>query len=136
MIPWLAQNYTASPNLTSYNFTLRSGIQFADGEPLNSTAVYFSLNRLLVEDGSAPFGHGVQASWIIQRLSEHELSTTLCCVQQYTDAYVNQVLAENFVQITGPLTFTINVMEPNSAFPYLMTGRLGRYRCTSKRYGE
>jgi ABC-type transport system substrate-binding protein len=122
VIPWLAQNYTASPNLTSYNFTLRSGIQFADGEPLNSTAVYFSLNKLLVEDGSAPFGHGVQASWIIQQLLNTSLSTTLCCAQKYTPTYVNQVLGENFVQITGPLTFTINVMEPNSAFQYLMTG--------------
>jgi len=105
-----------------YNFTLRSGITFADGEPLNSTSVYFSLNRLLVEDGSASFGHGVQASWILQQLLNTSLSTTLCCAQNYSSTYVNQVLAENFVKITGPLTFTINVMRPNSAFAYLFTG--------------
>lgn len=121
-IPWLASNYTSSANLMQYNFTLRSGITFADGEPLNSSAVYFSLNRLLVEDGSAPFGHGVQASWILQQLLNTSLSSTLCCTQNYTEAYVNEVLAENFVQITGPLTFTINVMQPNSAFPYLLAG--------------
>src|SRR5579872_3135435 len=47
LIPWLAQNYTVSANRLEYNFTLRQGITFADGEPLNSSAVYFSLNRVL-----------------------------------------------------------------------------------------
>ncbi len=123
MIPWLAQNYTAAANLMSYNFTLRSGITFADGEPLNSSAVYFSMNRLLIEDGSAPFGHGVQASWIIQQLENTSLSSTLCgCSQNYSAAWVNEVLAQNFIQITGPLTFRVNVLNPNSAFEYLFTG--------------
>src|SRR5580693_7431978 len=54
VIPWLAQSYTVSSDQKVYSFTLRSGITFADGEPLNSTAVYFSLNRLLVFDGSTP----------------------------------------------------------------------------------
>jgi hypothetical protein len=39
----------------------------------------------------------------------------------YNSAYVDTVLAENFVTITSPTTFTINVMNPNSAFAYLLT---------------
>jgi hypothetical protein len=38
----------------------------------------------------------------------------------YNSAYVDSVLAENFVQITSPTTFTINVMQPNAAFLYLL----------------
>ncbi len=62
IIPWLAQSYTVSTNQRQYTFTLRTGITFADGEQFNSSAVYFSLNRLLVMDGSTPEAHGTQAS--------------------------------------------------------------------------
>ena len=121
VIPWLAQSYTASSDLKSYQFTLRSGITFADGETLDATAVYFSLNRLLILDGSTPVGHGTQASWILGQLQNTSYSTTLGGHPTYNNAYVDGILAENFVQITSPTTFTINVMNPNSAFPYLMT---------------
>jgi len=120
IIPWLAQSYIVSPDLSTYNFTLRSGITFADGEPMNSTAVYFSLNRLLIEDGSTPVSHGTQASFILQQLLNTSLSSTLCCSQTYNSTYVNAVLGENFVQITGPLTFTIHVQNPNFAFQYML----------------
>ena len=52
VIPWLAQSYSVSSDGLSVSFTLRQGITFADGEPLNSSAVYFSLNRLLIIDGT------------------------------------------------------------------------------------
>jgi len=62
VIPWLAQNYAISPDGKTLTATLRTGVSFADGETLNSTDVYFSYNRLLIMDGSAPVGHGTQAS--------------------------------------------------------------------------
>jgi ABC-type transport system substrate-binding protein len=121
LIPWLAQNYTVSSDLKTYDFTLRSGITFADGEPLNSTAVYFSFNRLLIEDGSTPLSHGTQASFILQQLLDRSLSTTLCgCVQNYSNSYENNVLGENFVRITRPLSFTLQVQNPNLAFEYML----------------
>jgi ABC-type transport system substrate-binding protein len=121
VVPWLAQSYTASSDLKTYSFTLRSGIKFADGEPLDSTSVYFSLNRALIMDGSTPVGHGTQASWILQQLLNTSLSTTLGGHVTYNQAYVDTVLGENFVTINSPTTFTINVMNPNAAFPYLLT---------------
>jgi len=94
---------------------------FADGEPLNSTTVYFSLNRLLIEDGSTPVSHGTQASFIIQQLLNKSLSTTLCgCFQRYDSNYVREVLSENFVQVTGTYTFTIHVQNPNFALEYML----------------
>jgi ABC-type transport system substrate-binding protein len=121
VIPWLAQSYTASPDLKTYSFTLRSGIHFADGEPLNSTAVYFSLNRLLVGDGSSPVSHGTEAAWLVQQLLDVSLSSYLSgSPQKYNQQYLTNVLKENFVEITGPLTFKIHTMQPNSAFPYLL----------------
>ena len=84
VIPWLAQNYTVSPSGRSVNFNLRGGIKFADGEPFNSTAVYFSFNRVLIEDGGTPSGHGIGASWILQQLTNRTLSTTLGGPQNYS----------------------------------------------------
>lgn len=121
VIPWLAQSYTVSPDGMTINFTLRSNIFFADGEPLNSSAVYFSLNRLLIEDGSSPSSHGTQASWVLQQLLNASLSTTVSGIlQPYTKQWVNEVLAQNFIQITGPLTFTMHVMNPTAALKYML----------------
>ena len=121
-IPWLAKNYTLSSNGMTMTINLRSGIKFADGETLNSSDVYFSYNRLLVFDGSSPVGHGTQASWIIQQLLNPSLSTTLCaCTQTYGPSYTQAVLAENFVQITGPLSVTLHIMNPQGAVLYLLS---------------
>ncbi len=122
-IPWLAQNYTISPNGTEAFFTLRSGITFQDGEPLNSTAVYFSLNRLLINDGSTPSTHGTEAAWILQQVENFSLSTAFTGPHAYNQAWLNKVLAENVVQITGPLTFTIHVESPDASLPFLLAGQ-------------
>ncbi|HZW56875.1 MAG TPA: ABC transporter substrate-binding protein [Nitrososphaerales archaeon] len=120
VIPWLAQNYTIAPDGKTVNFTLRTGIKFADGETFNSTSVYFSYNRLLVMDGSAPVGHGTQASWIMQQLENKSLSTTFSGAQPYSVAWANKVLAQNFVQITGPYSVTLHIQNPNSALQFLV----------------
>jgi len=121
VIPWLAQSYSIASDGKTMTASLREGIKFADGEQLNSTAVYFSYNRLLVMDGSAPVGHGTQASWIVQQLLDPSLSTTLCsCTQTYGSEYAKKVLAEQFVEITGPLSVKLHIMTPNSALPFLL----------------
>jgi ABC-type transport system substrate-binding protein len=124
VIPWLAQNYSVSSDGMTVTSTLRNGISFADGESLNSTDIYFAYNRLLIMDGSAPVGHGTQASWILQQLLDSSLSTTLCsCTQTYGNAYVQKVLAENFVQITGPMSFELHIMHPNGALGFLLANQ-------------
>ena len=124
VIPWLAQTYNVSSDGKTVTSTLRSGINFADGESLNATDIYFAYNRLLIMDGSAPVGHGTQASWILQQLLDSSLSTTLCsCTQTYGSSYVQKVLAENFVQITGPMSFQLNIMHPNGALGFLLANQ-------------
>ncbi|MGH9920369.1 MAG: ABC transporter substrate-binding protein, partial [Nitrososphaerales archaeon] len=119
VIPWLAASYTGGP--TQYQFTLRSGIKFADGEALNSSAVWFSINRALINDGSSPNGHGTQSGWLIQQLSNQSLRSFFSGSQNYNSAYVQEWLKANFIQVTGALTFNVNVMNPNVAFPYLFS---------------
>jgi ABC-type transport system substrate-binding protein len=122
VVPWLAQSFAGNAGGTAYTFTLRSGIKFADGEPLNSTSVFFGLNRSLIYDGSTGTSHATQASWEDQQMVNSSLCT-FCSgtAQKYGAAYADAWLAKNFVQITGALTFTINVKIPNAAFQYIMT---------------
>jgi ABC-type transport system substrate-binding protein len=121
VIPWLASNYTHSADYKTWSFTLRQGIKFQDGEPLNSSAVYFSFNRALVDDSSSFFGHGVGFTWEIQQFLNNSLNSALCgCTQTYNDQFVKNVLAENFVQITGPYSFNLNFQLGFTGVPYLL----------------
>jgi peptide/nickel transport system substrate-binding protein len=125
VIPWLAQSFTSSADSLTYSFTLRSGINFADGAPLNATDVWFSFNRVLVGDSSTPKAHGSQGTWILQQLVNTSLSTTLGGPQTYGHAYVDAVLAQNFVEVTGPLTFKFHLQHANAAFAVILANSWG-----------
>ena len=129
-IPWLAQSYTESADGKTLNFTLRSGITFADGEQLNSTSVYFTFNRFLIDDAAYYNGHQGGA-WILQQLLNTSLSWILSGPHAYTPAWAQQVLNENFIQITGPMTFTMHIMHPNAALIQILSdNHFGRYNCS------
>jgi ABC-type transport system substrate-binding protein len=112
-IPWLAKSYTLSANGTVASFVLRSNITFADGDPLNSSAVFFSFNRILFDDQASP-------TWMLAQLENRSLSSYFSGPQNYTQAWAERVLGENFVEITGPLTFDLHVQNPTAALPYLL----------------
>jgi len=45
--PWLAKEWTVSPDGKSYTFKLRDDVKFHDGTPFNAEAVKFSYDRIL-----------------------------------------------------------------------------------------
>ncbi|MEW9701368.1 ABC transporter substrate-binding protein [Paenibacillus sp. SI8] len=45
--PWLATEWTVSPDGKSYTFKLRKDVKFQDGTPFNAEAVKFSYDRIL-----------------------------------------------------------------------------------------
>lgn len=44
--PWLATKWTANSTDTSYTFTLRQGVTFSDGTPLNAQSVKYTFDRI------------------------------------------------------------------------------------------
>jgi peptide/nickel transport system substrate-binding protein len=52
-VPDLAKSYTAAGDGKTFTFTLRDDATFADGSPVTSADVVFSLNRLKNLKGSA-----------------------------------------------------------------------------------
>ena len=130
VVPWLAESYTKVNN-TRYKFTLRQNIKFQDGTPLNSTAVWFSLNRLMIMDGRAGSeeSYGSQAAWIVQQLVDHDLFAYFGVrdieAEPYDGAWVKKVLDQNLVETVSndPYTFYINVKNPLPLqFEYLLSG--------------
>ncbi|MGO9644389.1 MAG: ABC transporter substrate-binding protein [Candidatus Bathyarchaeia archaeon] len=121
VIPWLASSYEQITP-TQYQFNLRHGISFQDGTNFTARAVWFSLNRLLIIDGTSGTGvHGSQAAWIAQQMLDPSLSSYLSGTpQSYDPAWVQRVLAQNFVQIVDPYTININIRTPTTQFPYLL----------------
>jgi peptide/nickel transport system substrate-binding protein len=57
--PALAESWTISDDGLTYSFTLRDGVAFHDGSPLNAEAVKFTFDRMLDENhpyhGTGPF---------------------------------------------------------------------------------
>jgi ABC-type transport system substrate-binding protein len=125
IIPWLVESYTASSDNLHYNLTLRQGITFQDGTPFNATAVWFSLNRLLIIDGTSGDGlnHGSQAAWILQQLLDQSLSSALSGEAQAHDAaWVQAVLDQNFVEIIDNYKVRLNLLTPSTQFLPIMAG--------------
>lgn len=63
--PKLATKYTVSPDGLVYTFTLRKGVKFTDGTPLNAEAVKFSFDRVK-RIGQGP-------AWMIEPLAKTEV---------------------------------------------------------------
>jgi len=126
IIPWLAESYVRIDDGLHYNFTLREGITFQDGTPFNATAVWFSLNRLLIIDGTSGDGlnHGSQAAWMVQQLldPDGDYFTTMGASPSYDAAWVDDVLALDFVEIIDEYTVKVNIAIPTTQFLPIIAG--------------
>jgi ABC-type transport system substrate-binding protein len=118
LIPWLASNYTTSSDGRTWTINLRQGITFQDGEQFNSTAVYFTLNRVLIDDSSQVNNHNAGPGWILEQALNHTLSSVLNGPHAYSQQWASEVLAQNFVQITGQYSVQLNLVHPDAAFAY------------------
>src|SRR6266568_3498706 len=54
-VPDLASSYTASADAKTYTFTLRKGVEFANGDPVTAADVVFSLMRTKNVEGNPSF---------------------------------------------------------------------------------
>ena len=53
LLPWLAESFTASPDATSFAFTLRPGVTFSDGTPLTAGSVKATFDDIVANGADA-----------------------------------------------------------------------------------
>jgi peptide/nickel transport system substrate-binding protein len=56
VVPYLAKSWTVSPDGKTYTFHLRPGMKFPSGDPVDSAAVKFSINRTVTINGCGAYG--------------------------------------------------------------------------------
>ncbi|MDA4130764.1 MAG: ABC transporter substrate-binding protein [Thaumarchaeota archaeon] len=113
-LPWLAQNYTISPNATQYTFNLRQGITFQDGTPFNATAVKFSYDRaVLINHADGPeFLFAYNITMGIRGAPEYTAAnTTHATNMPAAQAYLNA----GGVKVLSTYTVQFNLEHPYSA---------------------
>src|SRR5262249_30216754 len=62
IVPSLAESYTIPPDKLTYTFKIRQGVKFSDGEPLNSAAVKFNIDRQVAIKQGIAYALGVVTS--------------------------------------------------------------------------
>jgi peptide/nickel transport system substrate-binding protein len=56
VVPVLATSYHVSPNGLTYTFALRTGVKFANGDPLTPADVVYSVKRVIAPHSKYPYG--------------------------------------------------------------------------------
>lgn len=75
--PYLAESWEVSPDSKNITFTLRKGVLFHDGTPLNAAAVQFTYERALVEGSRSPLVSSFANVEKIEAVGEDQVVFTL-----------------------------------------------------------
>jgi len=124
VISWLAESVTEIDPMT-YEFKLRKGITFQDGTPFNATAVWFSLNRLLIMDATdGAGGHGNQAGWAVQQLLDPNGNYFTCTGAEpdYSEGWVKSILDLNFVKIVSDYKVRLQLPQGTTQLLTILAG--------------
>jgi peptide/nickel transport system substrate-binding protein len=123
VFPWLAENYTVSPDGLTYTFNLRQGITFQDGTPFNASAVVFSINRAILTDSSSSTVGlivGTHAPGIING-SYYFSATSGVGATTYNQTQVNAFINSDGVVVgANPYQVIFHLGYADASFPYLL----------------
>ena len=115
--PLLAESWEVSPDLKTYTFKLRRGVQFHNGEPFNAHTVKFAFDRAAAEKSTNKDKRTFAA-----------LSTQV--VDEYTVVLLNKEVDPDFLFLMGQATAIItepksadtNATKPVGTGPYVLAG--------------
>jgi peptide/nickel transport system substrate-binding protein len=118
--PWLATSWTVSTDGLKYVFTIKQGVKFTDGTPLNAAAVKANLDRVVdPKTGSSTDGGYIAPFYADSKvLSPYVLEVDL----KQADTALLDVLAQGYIGIESPAGFargeTKNCADPIGTGPF------------------
>jgi peptide/nickel transport system substrate-binding protein len=101
--PWLAKSWTVSPNGRTYTFHLVPGAEFANGDPLNASAVVYSLERSINTGGCGQYFilDGITSPQLVKTITAPNSTTVVINLSQ-ADGNFPQDLAQPGAGIVDP----------------------------------
>ncbi len=111
--PLLAESWEVSPDLKTYTFRLRKGVQFHNGEPFNAAAVKFSFDRA-GGDKSTNKDKRTFANLSTQVVDEH----TVVILNKDIDPDLLFLLGQATAIIVEPKSADTNATKPVGTGPY------------------
>jgi peptide/nickel transport system substrate-binding protein len=118
--PWLATKWTISPDGLTYTFTIKQGVKFTDGTPLNAAAVKVNLDRVVdPKTGSSTDGGYIAPFYAASKVLEpYVLQVNL----KQADTALLDVLAQGYIGIESPAGLargeTKNCNDPIGTGPF------------------
>ena len=116
--PLLAQDWSESPDGTSYTFRLRKGVTFSDGSPLTADAVKFSFERAKAADSKNKAKKAVFDN--ISLITVVDPLTVILTLNR-ADPTLPFRLGENTAVILHPATAAAAATAPVGTGPYTLT---------------
>jgi peptide/nickel transport system substrate-binding protein len=122
----VASNWTTSDDLT-WNFTIRKGLEFSDGEPINAQDVQFSLDRLLTKAATAAYATYFQSEKMVVTVTS---STTLTIVLA-TPSFALPIYLSSIMGNEGDVVPEAYIQQHGSAYFALHPIGSGPYKLES-----
>ena len=115
--PLLAESWEVSPDLKTYTFRLRKGVQFHNGEPFNAATVKFAFDRA-GGDKSTNKDKRTFANLSTQVVDEH----TVVILNKDIDPDLLFLLGQATAIIVEPKSAATNATKPVGTGPYKLAG--------------
>jgi len=95
IVPFLAESLEPNEDLTEWTLTLREGVTFHDGTPLNAEALKYNFDNLLTREGANTRGTLTDQGTLVQMEVVDDLTVT------YVLPRTNGAFAENLTGVIG-----------------------------------
>jgi peptide/nickel transport system substrate-binding protein len=112
--PLLAESWTASPDLKTYTFKLRKGVNFHNGEPFDSAAVKFSFDRNAAANSTNKDKSLFQS---FESVTAPDADTIVVALK-YSEPNLPFLLGQASASIVEPKSAATNVTQPVGTGPY------------------
>jgi peptide/nickel transport system substrate-binding protein len=112
--PLLAESWTASPDLKTYTFKLRSGVKFQNGEPFNSAAVKFSFERNAAANSTNKDKSLFQS---VESVATPDADTVVLAMK-YSEPNLPFLLGQASASIVEPKSAPSDATQPVGTGPY------------------
>ncbi len=101
----LAESYQISPDGLTYTFTLRSGLEFSDGTPLDANDVAYSINRVLLPATKSP------VTGYLNLLKDYD---------KVTDGQIPTLIGDSII-VKSPTVISLVISKPAAYFLQALT---------------